>query len=62
MPQKRETIPWVDLACVLAISRFCNPKSEHYITEHFYGHTALADLMSILNDKVYDNRFYRVLD
>jgi transposase len=62
MPKKRETIPWADLACVLIIARFCKPKSELYIAEHFYGHTALADLMGIPNDKVYDNRLYRVLD
>lgn len=62
MPPGREKIPWADLACVLIIARFCNPKSELYIAEHFYGHTALADLMGIPNDKVYDNRLYRALD
>ncbi len=62
MPTGREQIPWADLACVLTIARFCEPKSELYIAEHFYGHTALADLMGIPNDKVYDNRLYRALD
>jgi transposase len=62
MPVGREKIPWADLACVLTIARFCEPKSELYIAEHFYGHTALADLMGIPNDKVYDNRLYRALD
>jgi transposase len=58
----REKISWADLACVLVIARFCDPKSELYIAEHFYGHTALSDLMGIPNDKVYDNRLYRALD
>jgi len=62
MPVGRETIPWADLACVLTIARFCEPSSELHIAEHFYGHTALADLMGIPNDKVYDNRLYRALD
>ncbi|MHC4310638.1 MAG: IS1634 family transposase [Planctomycetota bacterium] len=62
MPVGREKIPWAELACVLTIARFCEPKSELYIAEHFYGHTALADLMGIPNDKVYDNRLYRALD
>ncbi len=62
MPTGREQIPWADLACVLTIARFCEPKSELYIAEHFYGHSALADLMGIPNDKVYDNRLYRALD
>jgi len=62
MPPGREKIPWGDLACILTIARFCEPQSELYIAEHFYGHTALADLMGIPNDKVYDNRLYRALD
>ncbi len=62
MPAGREKIPWADLACVLTIARFCEPKSELYIAEHFYGHTALTDLMGIPNDKIYDNRLYRALD
>ena len=62
MPPGREKIAWADLACVLIIARFCNPKSELYIAEHYYGHTALSDLMGIPNDKVYDNRLYRALD
>lgn len=62
IPVGREKIPWADLACVLTIARFCEPKSELYIAEHFYAHTALADLMGIPNDKVYDNRLYRALD
>ena len=62
MPAGREKIPWADLACILTIARFCEPRSELYIAEHFYGHTALTDLMGIPNDKVYDNRLYRALD
>jgi transposase len=62
MPAGREKIPWADLACILTTARFCEPQSELYIAEHFYGHTALADLMGIPNDKVYDNRLYRALD
>lgn len=62
LPGGREKVPWSALACVLVIARFCDPQSELYIAEHFYGHTALADLMGIPNDKVYDNRLYRALD
>jgi transposase len=62
MPQGREKVSWADLACILTIARFCNPKSELYIAEHFYDHTALQDLMGIPSDKIYDNRLYRALD
>ena len=62
MPSGREKISWGDLACILTIARFCEPSSELYIAEHFYGHTALADLMGIPDAMVYDNRLYRALD
>ena len=62
MPVKREEVRWADLACVLIIARLCNPSSELYIAEHYYGHTALGDLMGISAEKIYDNRLYRALD
>ena len=62
LPPGREQIPWAELACILVIARFCHPKSELYIAEHFYGHSALEDLFGIAGDKVYDNRLYRALD
>jgi transposase len=62
IPARKEKIRWADLACILTIARFCEPSSELYIVEHFYGHTALADLMGIPDEMVYDNRLYRALD
>lgn len=58
----RSNIAWADLVCVLIIARFCNPSSELYIAEHYYGHTALADLIGIPTERVYVNRLYRALD
>ena len=62
IPTGREKIPWAQLALVLIISRFCRPKSELYIAEHYYTHTALADLLGIPDENIYDNRLYRALD
>jgi transposase len=62
LPRGRREISCGDLACVLIIARLCNPSSELYIAEHFYGHTALADLLGVPVEKVYDNRLYRALD
>lgn len=62
MPQGREKIPWAKLVCILIIARFCHPKSELYLAEHYYGHTALPDLTGVPDDKIYDNRLYRTLD
>ncbi|HEX9972042.1 MAG TPA: IS1634 family transposase [bacterium] len=62
MPPGREQIPWAKLVLVLLIARFCDPHSELYLAEHYYGHTALADLLGIADDKIYENRLYRALD
>jgi len=62
IPPGREQIPWAKLALVLLIARFCDPSSELYLAEHYYGHTALADLLGIADAQIYDNRLYRALD
>lgn len=62
IPPGREKIPWAKLALVLVIARFCDPSSELYIAEHYYGHTALADLLGIADAQIYDNRLYRAMD
>jgi len=62
IPIGREKIPWAQLALVLIIARFCHPRSELYIADHYYGHTALADLLGIPDENIYDNRLYRGLD
>jgi transposase len=58
----RGAIAWADLAVVLVIARFCDPKSELYIAEHFYGFSALPFLVGIPADRIYVNRLYRALD
>lgn len=55
-------ISWAHLATVLVAARFCEPKSELHIAEHFYSQTALADLLGIPAHAIYDNRLYRALD
>jgi transposase len=55
-------IAWARLAEVLIVSRFCEPSSELHIAESFYRKSALADLVGVPDDDVYDNRLYRTLD
>jgi hypothetical protein len=55
-------ISWAHVATVLVAARFCEPKSELHIAEHFYSQTALADLLGIPAHAIYDNRLYRALD
>jgi transposase len=62
MPRGKEDIPWSRMALVLAISRLCKPSSELHIAEHYYGQTAMPELLGIPNEKVYDQRLYRALD
>jgi len=58
----REAIPWSVMAQVLVLSRVCEPSSELHIAEHFYGHSAMEDLLGIPAEKVSDDRLYRALD
>lgn len=62
IPPGRGKIPWAKLALILLIARFCDPCSELYLADHYYGHTALADLLGIADAQIYDNRLYRALD
>ena len=58
----QEEIPWSVMALVLVVSRLCNPSSELHIAEHFYGQTAMAELLGVPAYKVNEQRLYRSLD
>ena len=58
----REDVAWPMMAWVLVLSRLCEPSSELHIAEHFYEHSAIADLLGVPADKVNDDRLYRTLD
>jgi transposase len=62
LPPGQEHVPWSLTALILVIARLCEPSSELRIAEHFYRHSALADLLGVPIDKVDDNRLYRGLD
>jgi transposase len=62
VPADQAEIGWEVLACLLVLARFCEPSSELAIAEHFYGTTALDDLLGLPPDKVNDDRLYRALD
>ena len=62
IPKGQEEIPWSAMALVLVISRLCNPSSELQIAEHFYGQTAMAELLGVPGCKVNEQRLYRSLD
>jgi len=58
----KEMVPWSVLAAVLTLARFCSPSSELKIAEHWYGQTALDELLGIPADRINDDRLYRALD
>jgi transposase len=62
MPCGEEDVPWALMALVLVLCRFCEPSSELHIAEHFYVHSALADLLGIPPEKINEQRLYRALD
>lgn len=62
LPAGREEVPWPMMALVLVLGRMCDPASELHIAEHFYEHSAIADLLGVPAEKVNDDRLYRALD
>lgn len=62
LPQGKEEIAWSVMACILTLARFCAPSSELQIAEHWYGTTALGDLLGVPSEKINDDRLYRALD
>jgi len=62
IPKGKEDVSWSLMAQVLVICRLCNPSSELHIAEHYYGSTAMSELLGVPAEKVYDERLYRALD
>ena len=60
--QGDEHVRWSLVSLILVICRLLNPSSELHIAEHFYKSTALADLLGVSAESIYDNRLYRGLD
>lgn len=58
----REEVPWHVVAAILTIARFCEPSSELYIEDSWYGRTALEDLLGVPPQKVHTDRLYAGLD
>ena len=57
-----EKVDWATVACILSLGRFCAQGTELALSEHWYAHTALDDLLGVDAAEVYDNRLYRGLD
>ena len=62
IPSDNADIEWAVMSLVLVIARLCRPSSELHIAEHFYGQTALADILGVPDEKVNESRLYRTLD
>ena len=62
LPRGREALDWAGAAALLAVARFCAQPSELGVAEHWFGSTALDDLLGIDGSRVNDARLYRALD
>ena len=62
LPKGREKVAWSTMAAILVIARLCEPSSELYIADHWYGSTALDDILGVPEERVNDDRLYRALD
>lgn len=60
--QGHERIDWATVASILSVGRFCAQSSELALSENWYAHTALDELIGVTPADVYDNRLYRGLD
>ena len=58
----QEWVPRSLMAAVLVLSRWCHPASELSIAEHYYGDSALVDLLGVSADRVNEDRLYRAMD
>ncbi len=62
LPAGREAVGWSQVAALLTVARFCAQRSELGVAEHWYGTTALDELLGIDDRAVNDARLYRALD
>ena len=62
LPAGRESVAWSQMAALLTVARFCAQRSELGVAEHWYGTTALDDLLGVDPALVNDARLYRALD
>lgn len=62
LPEGREQVSWAAVIEILVVARLCEPSSELHVAERWYRTTALADLLGIDSEQIYDERLYRALD
>jgi Transposase DDE domain len=62
LPHGKHTVAPADVVAIEVINRLCAPCSEFALAEHWYPHTALADLLGVPDNAVTKDRLYRTLD
>src|SRR6516162_8180437 len=62
LPHGKHTVAPADVVAIEVINRLCAPCSEFALAEHWYAHTALADLLGVPDNAVTKDRLYRTLD
>ena len=62
MDNRREKVPWADIAMILVVARLCEPSSELHIAEVWNRRTALENLTGIEAAAIHHTRLYQGLD
>lgn len=62
LPVSREGTDWEKVLCILVIYRLLSPGSEWRLHRHWFGTTALADLLGVDERAVQDDTLYRCHD
>jgi transposase len=62
LPTGKRTVRPADIVAIEVINRLCAPCSEFALAEHWYGSSALEDLLGVPDSAVTKDRLYRTLD
>ena len=54
-----EEVSWGEMACVVTIARFVEPKSELHIEQTWYGRAAVKELLGVVRGQVNEYRLHR---
>ena len=62
LPQGKEDVPWAKVLQLLVVNRLIEPGSEFRVHRHWFGRTAMDELLDVDESVAAKDRLYRCLD
>jgi hypothetical protein len=62
LPEGKEQIPWAKVLALLVVNRLIDPGSEFRVHRHWFGRTAMDQLLNVDESVAAKDRLYRCLD